>query len=1535
MSNLKKTDSCIPDTQETYYEGANEGSKEGIINETQSLAFTESQDFRLVDSGGDDSIMERMQATQDEKNDQESIKRSDLQIQDASQLVADNKAVTANDSEDEIIKNKELLEDESVKKTEKAISSDVLDSEEKKGPLKEDIQDVPPLSSSPSPGTVGNVKAVDAKHKAESSVEPLPKISRTMSDDMLTDDKESKDMITDDKGNETQELVVENEPIKKTEQDTPSNVRDSKTDELSDEDEVIQGTPPRCYSSTKSIEVASLKRKGSPFDEQLSAKILRMPSAEDMTSGKKFEDEESRQSCESNDSYQDLFKNAEKNIIIEETQDPTNQEFAQKILESDSLKSTLKHTTDDDKAQEHRFEQTNQEEGADVFSTKCCDVEKDENLNVSARLTDTSANDSTTVNFMNESNSHVEDNNLSVEAKEDVSVTSVAAVDEKARVPDETADKSAGAKDLEMAIDEMEKTQETHRVKPTEKTADKKNEKETSITQTKASDEAQPSVRGLASRSRSSVELICDVGNKSEPEVVEIDEDDEKIVLDSSAEVIYDRKNSAAKPEVVEIVDDSHEDGEKIVLDSFGEGVEVQMSEKYKNYHEGKPASDFSYRSMESMKESSLDSKSATDAKKLVNGNAESRRYETDVTLSLGSDNFSDCNTPPAYAAKSNSNVAAKKSKDIFLGSKDVDNSELISISDNEMSNVEEKNKPDLIHSSALGKPVQMEREIDMYVKFKCTLLVDENTKEILSRELTAVQCETGITESMLLGKQKNEDSQASLADISDNKESSPGSVNSNPQLFQLNRLSMVSSISSSSSASSAASLAAKMNQKNFPMPLGPAKHAKKHSQDVPPTLVDRALDETCERLKREWKNHPLLVTTILNYLNAELSSSVAVPAASVSMDAYVNVSNERLDDPHHPHHHLLEKNGIRSSTPEVSSLKLTTTPRTTKKNKGVKRARSKPTKSSVAQTNGKNSSKNTSDVNMPILHSEVDAVASPSRKKLKIESTSDSPSVNNANDVLTNSSPQSAPVDSLIGRTVFAKWSDNNYYPGIASDRVKGKYKVNFYDGKSKVLIPEFVIPIPKILREGLSVYATSKVTGYDSCGIIVDVQAKPNDDEDVYYTVEADDGERLHVQVREISLSSDQAQVLKEELISEDNGSVPSTPRALGQVTLDNMVDGKRRSKRIGTPILSKSSSNQVRASGSASKAKAEPSVSGMSGKLKKKRLSENESMSSDSNVESMQDECVLRGVQREIIGTLYEQVVKGPQSRIKGKPRSKKKVVEDEQTIATLGPIPPANSSIFKGMSFILTCVSLDALDRYQHSKAASSATSNVETEATETEAETENEDDWTKRPFVRERLHTQITAGGGKVYENFDQIPKEEYKNTKLIANVPNTTAKAILCLSVDIPAYNHKWIIRCCSEGKLVNEAEEALPTGWSLYKQGYVEMFQVAGNKPLSKIVVIIPNLIYDKEFTTFWRQVCENAGAVVLIAEHSGSMELVDFDSDVVVVSNKKCPSWAVDRAGQLQIPVLSTTWVVQCLIEGKRCPCELHPRYKYNYTN
>lgn len=75
----------------------------------------------------------------------------------------------------------------------------------------------------------------------------------------------------------------------------------------------------------------------------------------------------------------------------------------------------------------------------------------------------------------------------------------------------------------------------------------------------------------------------------------------------------------------------------------------------------------------------------------------------------------------------------------------------------------------------------------------------------------------------------------------------------------------------------------------------------------------------------------------------------------------------------------------------------------------------------------------------------------------------------------------------------------------------------------------------------------------------------------------------------------------------------------------------------------------------------------------------------------------------------------------------------------------------------------------------------------------------------------------------------------------------------------------------CLQGKIVNPAENELPVGWSLDKNSYIDMFQRSSNKPLTQVFLIIPTIESEKQFSSFWRQVAENAGAVVLLADKPG----------------------------------------------------------------
>lgn len=74
----------------------------------------------------------------------------------------------------------------------------------------------------------------------------------------------------------------------------------------------------------------------------------------------------------------------------------------------------------------------------------------------------------------------------------------------------------------------------------------------------------------------------------------------------------------------------------------------------------------------------------------------------------------------------------------------------------------------------------------------------------------------------------------------------------------------------------------------------------------------------------------------------------------------------------------------------------------------------------------------------------------------------------------------------------------------------------------------------------------------------------------------------------------------------------------------------------------------------------------------------------------------------------------------------------------------------------------------------------------------------------------------------MYSHFEDIPKNMYTVCKLIAPRPCVTAKYIQCLGADIQALSHLWVVRSCLKNKLVNMSENALPAGWSIEKERFV-----------------------------------------------------------------------------------------------------------------
>ncbi|XP_053659348.1 TP53-binding protein 1-like [Anopheles marshallii] len=246
------------------------------------------------------------------------------------------------------------------------------------------------------------------------------------------------------------------------------------------------------------------------------------------------------------------------------------------------------------------------------------------------------------------------------------------------------------------------------------------------------------------------------------------------------------------------------------------------------------------------------------------------------------------------------------------------------------------------------------------------------------------------------------------------------------------------------------------------------------------------------------------------------------------------------------------------------------------------------------------------------------------------------------------------------------------------------------------------------------------------------------------------------------------------------------------------------------------------------------------------------------------------------------------------------------EGDRLDQLLGPIPVDAKTLFRNKHFLLSCT--------VPSKGVAAA-------ATE----------FSNVPFIKQHIRRQIEAGGGKVYQFFEDVPKNKYKQCKLIAPRPSTTAIYVQCLASDIVAVSHEWIIQCCQVLMMLDYKPHVLPAGWSFLENRFIDWSGGRGKDkrtsgtPFSSVCINVASLC--KDFNDFWSRVCKLAG---------GTVRLIKTESDITenltgyLLTDQEFPEEIKIKAARTGLLVVSTVWVVQCLILGRVC----HPNSNEKLT-
>ncbi|XP_054287472.1 TP53-binding protein 1-like isoform X2 [Macrosteles quadrilineatus] len=465
-------------------------------------------------------------------------------------------------------------------------------------------------------------------------------------------------------------------------------------------------------------------------------------------------------------------------------------------------------------------------------------------------------------------------------------------------------------------------------------------------------------------------------------------------------------------------------------------------------------------------------------------------------------------------------------------------------------------------------------------------------------------------------------------------------------------------------------------------------------------------------------------------------------------------------------------------------------------------------------------------------------------------------------------------------GEPVMARWgADGIYYPGWVSEPLTvAQVKVQFCDGQVKST-PVSKLVKADIITPGTLVLAATQSGEYEEALVVKVDMSGP----EPVYMVERDKSER-ELQFDSIALN----QSVVTEL------TVPEAQKAAAAVNFNDLsleniiVHPRKRSAR--TPVNG--------GSGRKKKRQTTPQPCTSHGQT----YSGPEETYGDTD-SSTHSTCSLDLRGKEIkpldIECFPAETTRTKLAYSRGNMAFKKKGKAEATVVSDLGPIPEPGSNLFTGCAFLITYTDSVRIRELNESPRTSSADDVI----------------GTKQQLWRNRLQLQIRNGGGKVYNSFSEVTKEDLPNTYLITDKQCNTPLYLQCLVNNVPIYSHQIVIMCCAKNRqwkevIAGRGVKRISGGYSLSNRCIVNPRSLT---PLHKRNLLLA-LSGDPALSAFWQSLISKAGGSVDLHPH-GPLKDNNYD---VVVADTDCDRELVAEACSVQVPLVSMTWLHQVIITG-----------------
>ncbi|KAK7116811.1 TP53-binding protein 1-like isoform X3 [Littorina saxatilis] len=535
------------------------------------------------------------------------------------------------------------------------------------------------------------------------------------------------------------------------------------------------------------------------------------------------------------------------------------------------------------------------------------------------------------------------------------------------------------------------------------------------------------------------------------------------------------------------------------------------------------------------------------------------------------------------------------------------------------------------------------------------------------------------------------------------------------------------------------------------------------------------------------------------------------------------------------------------------------------------------------------------------------------------------------------------------IGAGVMCRWKDNFFYPAKfigLNTGIGNKFKVLFEDGMEKT-----VRAVDLVMAQNLPMGQSVLVAGSDGiCDPGIVVAHVVQGEGEVAYDVAMDDGSTKRCKRTDLLLSEDQAScLLSDEEYKATFGEGDMSIMNTADVSLDNVILGKRLrtkgSPAVGVPRIQKASTSAApsddednrgddhnRRASSPKATRAGRSQDGQEATGERTQVGGGASTSKSSarkrkmgpmatstptpkQAKTVDKRQTPRKALRESFSPLGAVVV-SPETQ--KRPLRKARVGLFE---STKGPMP-AQCELFSGLVFMLSHVEKKATVLAEEKRQLRATSGESSTE----ESTDDGGADLSVVPFDKEHVRAQIEAGGGTVIRQFTtQVGAG--KKLYLISSTYTKTLKYIKCLAANIPIVSHQWISHSCAQNQLLAPDAYILPAGISLEKHKLMERVERVSS--LAGQRVLLTSSVAD--FVESWTSILDITGSKV-VAKFPNTSAKRQPGVDVVVTDHT-CDQSVVDKARQLGVPVVSSEWVMQCIINNTLLKHDAHPKYYHNF--